>query len=94
MSDCPDFQALGRRFESGHHSPLLTHTAGLPRRANLKNLYGTDAHDFSARLLDGICDDTWVHHGFTGTGLWNSPGKNRWAVLLTGKPYCTRDREP
>ncbi|MFC5835556.1 serine hydrolase domain-containing protein [Nonomuraea insulae] len=31
-----------------HH--LLTHTAGLPLRANLKNLYGTDPH----RVRDGV----------------------------------------
>ncbi|QHC26263.1 serine hydrolase domain-containing protein [Streptomyces sp. GS7] len=31
-----------------HH--LLTHTAGLPLRANLKNLYGTDAQD----IRDGV----------------------------------------
>ncbi|MEK2477120.1 serine hydrolase domain-containing protein [Streptomyces noursei] len=231
---------------TAHH--LLTHTAGLPLRANLKNLYGTDtqdihdgvlhealhrppgeaveytdraalvlgylaehisgqrldqlartriwrplgmaetsfgplpsqsvnrcaptevneatglhlkgmAHDFSARLLDGICgiagvfsvledlaaflrhmlnpasapeqagfgrdwvteslqthtgamtperglfwhpapgtdpaaDDIWVHYGFTGTGMWISPAKGRWAILLTNKLYYTRDREP
>ncbi|WP_405646966.1 serine hydrolase domain-containing protein [Streptomyces sp. NBC_00019] len=39
-------------------------------------------------------DDIWVHYGFTGTGLWISPGKDRWATLLTNKLYYTRDREP
>jgi len=39
-------------------------------------------------------DDIWVHYGFTGTGIWISPGQRRWAVLLTNKVYCTRDREP
>ncbi|MFD8810808.1 serine hydrolase domain-containing protein [Streptomyces sp. NPDC059627] len=39
-------------------------------------------------------DDIWVHYGFTGTGMWISPAKNRWAVLLTNKLYYTRDREP
>ncbi|WP_328440606.1 beta-lactamase family protein [Streptomyces sp. NBC_00444] len=39
-------------------------------------------------------DDVWVHYGFTGTGMWISPGQNRWAVLLTNKLYFTRDREP
>ena len=226
---------------TAHH--LLTHTAGLPLRANLKNLYGTDpqdirdgvlhealhgppgeaveytdraalilgylaehlssqpldrlatdrvwqplgmtrtrfgplpateaarcapteydettgthlkgtAHDFSARLLGGVCgiagtfsvlddlalflrhmlaptqtafgpawikdslhlhtgdltparglfwhpapgtdpaEDIWVHYGFTGTGMWISPARSCWAVLLTNKVYFTRDRGP
>lgn len=39
-------------------------------------------------------DDIWVHYGFTGTGMWISPAKDRWAVLLTNKLYYTRDRQP
>ncbi|MFJ8269597.1 serine hydrolase domain-containing protein [Streptomyces sp. NPDC094154] len=39
-------------------------------------------------------DDVWVHYGFTGTGMWISPGQGRWAVLLTNKLYYTRDRRP
>lgn len=39
-------------------------------------------------------DDTWVHYGFTGTGMWISPKRQRWATLLTNKLYYTRDREP
>ncbi|MGW1913847.1 serine hydrolase domain-containing protein [Streptomyces sp. NPDC002076] len=38
--------------------------------------------------------DVWVHYGFTGTGMWVSPAKGRWAVLLTNKLYYTRDRAP
>ncbi|MFF0115976.1 serine hydrolase domain-containing protein [Streptomyces prasinus] len=38
--------------------------------------------------------DVWVHYGFTGTGMWISPAKDRWAVLLTNKLYYTRDRGP
>ncbi|MFC9626425.1 serine hydrolase domain-containing protein [Streptomyces sp. NPDC056930] len=39
-------------------------------------------------------EDVWVHYGFTGTGMWLSPAKNQWAVLLTNKLYYTRDRQP
>ncbi|ROR46479.1 serine hydrolase domain-containing protein [Kitasatospora cineracea] len=39
-------------------------------------------------------DDTWVHYGFTGTGMWISPSRETWAVLLTNKLYYTRDRQP
>ncbi|MEI5099408.1 serine hydrolase domain-containing protein [Streptomyces sp. PmtG] len=39
-------------------------------------------------------NDIWVHYGFTGTGMWISPGQQRWAVLLTNKLYYTRDRQP
>ncbi|WSW80393.1 beta-lactamase family protein [Streptomyces sp. NBC_00996] len=39
-------------------------------------------------------EDIWVHYGFTGTGMWISPRLRRWAVLLTNKLYCTRDRQP
>lgn len=38
-------------------------------------------------------DDVWVHYGFTGTGMWLSPRKDRWAALLTNKLYYSRDRE-
>ncbi|MFI9584058.1 serine hydrolase domain-containing protein [Streptomyces sp. NPDC052236] len=38
--------------------------------------------------------DTWVHYGFTGTGMWISPRQGRWALLLTNKLYYTRDRRP
>ncbi|MBT2442928.1 beta-lactamase family protein [Streptomyces sp. ISL-36] len=36
----------------------------------------------------------WAHFGFTGTAMWVSPGRGRWAVLLTNKLYFTRDRVP
>ncbi|WP_336054704.1 serine hydrolase domain-containing protein [Streptomyces sp. CA2R101] len=39
-------------------------------------------------------DRTYVHYGFTGTGMWISPKRGTWAVLLTNKLYYTRDREP
>ncbi|MEU5429604.1 serine hydrolase domain-containing protein [Streptomyces olivoreticuli] len=39
-------------------------------------------------------DRTYVHYGFTGTGMWLSPKKGTWAVLLTNKLYYTRDRQP
>ncbi|MFC1417737.1 serine hydrolase domain-containing protein [Streptacidiphilus cavernicola] len=39
-------------------------------------------------------DQTWVHYGFTGTGMWLSPKQGTWAVLLTNKLRLTRDREP
>lgn len=39
-------------------------------------------------------DDVWVHYGFTGTGMWVSPTRSRWAVLLTNKVYNTRAAEP
>ncbi|GAA4568987.1 hypothetical protein GCM10023193_51810 [Planotetraspora kaengkrachanensis] len=39
-------------------------------------------------------DDTWVHYGFTGVGMWVSPRLGRWAVLLTNKVYYTRDKQP
>ncbi|MFE9424383.1 serine hydrolase domain-containing protein [Kitasatospora sp. NPDC006697] len=39
-------------------------------------------------------EQTWVHYGFTGTGMWVSPKLGTWAVLLTNKLYFTRDREP
>ncbi|MFI8965589.1 serine hydrolase domain-containing protein [Streptomyces sp. NPDC053493] len=39
-------------------------------------------------------DDVWVHYGFTGTGMWVSPSRGRWAVLLTNKLYYTRETGP
>ncbi|PLY45342.1 serine hydrolase [Janthinobacterium sp. ROICE36] len=36
-------------------------------------------------------DDVWCHLGFTGTAIWLSPRRGRYAVLLTNKLYYTRD---
>ncbi|MFF8609731.1 serine hydrolase domain-containing protein [Streptomyces sp. NPDC015346] len=38
--------------------------------------------------------DVWAHFGFTGTAMWVSPERGRWAVLLTNKLYFTRDGVP
>lgn len=42
---------------------------------------------------DAAMDDVWVHYGFTGTAMWVSPSRERWAVLLTNKLYYGRERE-
>ncbi|MFC7964726.1 serine hydrolase domain-containing protein [Streptomyces cinereoruber] len=42
----------------------------------------------------GPADDVWAHFGFTGTGLWVSPARGRWAVLLTNRLCLTRDPGP
>lgn len=39
-------------------------------------------------------DDTYLHYGFTGTGMWINRKQDRWAVLLTNKLYYSRDRQP
>ncbi|WP_213086493.1 serine hydrolase domain-containing protein [Janthinobacterium lividum] len=39
----------------------------------------------------GPQDDVWCHQGFTGTAMWLSPRRGRYAVLLTNKLYYTRD---
>ncbi|MFJ7987314.1 serine hydrolase domain-containing protein [Streptomyces sp. NPDC096351] len=39
-------------------------------------------------------DDVWSHFGFTGTGMWVSPTRGRWAVLLTNRLHLTRDPGP
>jgi len=36
-------------------------------------------------------DDVWCHLGFTGTAMWISTRRGRYAVLLTNKLYYTRD---
>ncbi|MGW6539870.1 serine hydrolase domain-containing protein [Streptomyces sp. NPDC055051] len=42
----------------------------------------------------GPGDDVWAHFGFTGTAMWVSPARARWAVLLTNRLYVTRDPAP
>ncbi|MCZ0978598.1 serine hydrolase [Streptomyces diastatochromogenes] len=39
-------------------------------------------------------EDVWAHFGFTGTALWVSPARGRWAVLLTNRLRLTRDPGP
>ncbi|MBB1256529.1 beta-lactamase family protein [Streptomyces sp. OF3] len=76
--------AAGFGAEWTSHS-LTIHTGGLQPERGLfwHPAPGTSEHD-----------DIWVHYGFTGTGMWISPTKDRWAVLLTNKLYYTRDRQP
>ena len=39
----------------------------------------------------GPQDNVWCHLGFTGTAMWISPRRGRYAVLLTNKLYYTRE---
>ncbi|MDZ5633844.1 serine hydrolase domain-containing protein [Janthinobacterium sp. GMG1] len=41
----------------------------------------------------GPQDDVWCHQGFTGTAMWLSRRRGRYAVLLTNKLYYTRDSD-
>ncbi|WP_298331316.1 serine hydrolase domain-containing protein [Haloactinopolyspora sp.] len=59
------------------------------RTANLTPSRGLFWHPASADD-----NDVWAHFGFTGTGLWVSPRRGRWAVLLTNKLFYTRASDP
>lgn len=39
-------------------------------------------------------EGTFVHYGFTGTGIWVSRRLGRWAVLLTNKVHHDRNTQP
>lgn len=41
-----------------------------------------------------VSDDVWMHLGFTGTGMWISPKRQRWAVLLTNRVVYSREKLP
>ncbi|MEV6975855.1 serine hydrolase domain-containing protein [Kitasatospora sp. NPDC093806] len=54
-----------------------------------------------ARGLSWLCaagtdpaEGTFVHYGFTGTGVWVSRRQGRWALLLTNKVHYDRDFQP
>ncbi|MGW2254059.1 serine hydrolase domain-containing protein [Kitasatospora sp. NPDC001660] len=54
-----------------------------------------------ARGLSWLCapgtdpaDGTFVHYGFTGTGIWISRRLGRWALLLTNKVHYGREVQP
>ncbi|MFF1797622.1 serine hydrolase domain-containing protein [Kitasatospora sp. NPDC058263] len=54
-----------------------------------------------ARGLSWLCapgtdpaDGTFVHYGFTGTGIWVSRRLGRWALLLTNKVHYSRETQP
>ncbi|WP_327674935.1 serine hydrolase domain-containing protein [Kitasatospora sp. NBC_00458] len=54
-----------------------------------------------ARGLSWLCaagtdpaEGTFVHYGFTGTGIWVSRRLGRWALLLTNKVHYDRDFQP
>ncbi|WP_380283846.1 serine hydrolase domain-containing protein [Kitasatospora purpeofusca] len=54
-----------------------------------------------ARGLSWLCaagtdpaEGTFVHYGFTGTGIWISRRRGRWALLLTNKVHYDRDFRP
>lgn len=38
--------------------------------------------------------DVFAHYGFTGTGMWVSQSRGRWAVLLTNRVFYSRAWEP
>jgi len=64
---------------------LQVHTGGLePARG----LFWFPAPDTE------ITDDVWMHLGFTGTGMWISPKRRRWAVLLTNRVVYSREKPP
>ncbi|MER7752348.1 serine hydrolase domain-containing protein [Kitasatospora sp. NPDC097643] len=39
-------------------------------------------------------EGTFVHYGFTGTGIWISRRLGRWALLLTNKVHYGRETQP
>ncbi|MFE2725341.1 serine hydrolase domain-containing protein [Kitasatospora sp. NPDC059327] len=54
-----------------------------------------------ARGLSWLCapgtdpaEGTFVHYGFTGTGIWVSRRLGRWALLLTNKVHYGREIQP
>ncbi|MFI9328516.1 serine hydrolase domain-containing protein [Kitasatospora sp. NPDC052868] len=54
-----------------------------------------------ARGLSWLCapgtdpaEGTFVHYGFTGTGIWISRRLGRWALLLTNKVHYSRETQP
>ncbi|MGW4895113.1 serine hydrolase domain-containing protein [Kitasatospora sp. NPDC004240] len=54
-----------------------------------------------ARGLSWLCapgtdpaEGTFVHYGFTGTGLWVSRRRGRWALLLTNRVHLSRVTQP
>ncbi|MGY0460252.1 serine hydrolase domain-containing protein [Kitasatospora sp. cg17-2] len=64
---------------------LRVHTGGLAPARGLSWLCaaGTDP-----------AAGTFVHYGFTGTGIWISRRRGRWALLLTNKVHYDRDFQP
>ncbi|MFD8427793.1 serine hydrolase domain-containing protein [Streptomyces coelicoflavus] len=76
--------------EAGFGADWTTHSLAI-RTGQLQPARGLFWHPAPATSDD---EDIWVHYGFTGTGMWLSPAKNQWAVLLTNKLYYTRDRQP
>ncbi|MEW1837224.1 serine hydrolase [Nonomuraea angiospora] len=60
---------------------LLTHTAGVPLRANLKNLYGADPDQ--------------IRHGVLREPLHRPPGQAvEYPVIWTGGPPCVPFVQP
>ncbi|MFA3876428.1 serine hydrolase domain-containing protein [Streptomyces sp. MMCC 100] len=78
------------QFRSGFGSEWITHSLTI-QTGQLQPARGMFWHPAPGTTAD---EDAWVHYGFTGTGMWISPTKYRWAVLLTNKLYYTRDRGP
>ncbi|MER7701702.1 serine hydrolase domain-containing protein [Kitasatospora sp. NPDC097605] len=64
---------------------LRVHTGGLAPARGLSWLCaaGTDP-----------AEGTFVHYGFTGTGVWVSRRRGRWALLLTNKVHYDRGFQP
>ncbi|GHI05799.1 serine hydrolase [Streptomyces cellostaticus] len=78
------------QFRAGFGSEWITRSLTI-QTGQLQPARGLFWHPAPSTTAD---EDAWVHYGFTGTGMWISPTKDRWAALLTNKLYYTRDREP
>ncbi|MEU0017483.1 serine hydrolase domain-containing protein [Streptomyces rochei] len=78
------------QFQAGFGSEWITRSLTI-QTGNLQPARGLFWHPAPGTTAD---EDAWVHYGFTGTGMWISPTKCRWAVLLTNKLYYTRERGP
>ncbi len=76
--------------EAGFGANWTAHSLAI-RTGRLQPARGLFWHPAPATSDD---EGIWVHYGFTGTGMWLSPAKDQWAVLLTNKLYYTRGRQP
>jgi CubicO group peptidase (beta-lactamase class C family) len=91
FSNVPDLQRFllamlfphGEVFDPGWLRASLT-----VRTGGMQPSRGLFWHPAAGTLPE---DDVWCHQGFTGTALWLSPRRGRYAVLLTNKLYYTRD---
>jgi CubicO group peptidase (beta-lactamase class C family) len=91
FSNVPDLQRFLRAMLAPHGDVLNANWVRESLTVQTGSLNPSRGLFWHPAAGTGQQDDVWCHLGFTGTAMWLSPRRGRYAVLLTNKLYYTRE---